>query len=124
AARAVTRYALLPQNYDIVCGALEERFGASGAVINQLYNQLENLSKADSDIRTTVDELGCTLRQLEAQGEDIETPLIHRTIEKKLSHWVVLHLLDEKENVPPWLVQTLRETLLKLALKREQAQQI
>ncbi|KHN80071.1 hypothetical protein Tcan_01269, partial [Toxocara canis] len=124
AARAVTGYALLPENYDIVWSALEEQFGASDAIINQLYNQLENLPKAGRDIRNTVDELECILRQLEAQGEDLETRLIHRTIEKKLPHWVILHLLDEKEKVPQWSIQIMRETLRKLALKREQAQQI
>uniref|UniRef100_A0A0M3HXF1 CCHC-type domain-containing protein n=1 Tax=Ascaris lumbricoides TaxID=6252 RepID=A0A0M3HXF1_ASCLU len=124
AARAVTGYALLPENYDIVWDALEQQFGSPEAIVNSLYTQLENLPKADHDIRATVDELECILRQLETQGQDLETPLIHRTIEKKLPHWVILHILDEKEKSSHWSVRTLRETLRKLALKRDRARQI
>ena len=123
AQEAVSGYQITGDNYSVVLGVLEDRFGDKQKAINAHYTALMKIEPASSkteSLRQLHDRLEEHLRSLEAWGQDVKQELFVSVIQSKLNQHTLLQL--ELKSTTAWTVSSLREALGNYIRARETAE--
>ena len=123
---AISGIALSNDNYDMAVALLKKKFGKPESTAEALYTKLQHLSTVPnkfSDIKRVHENIERILRQLEAQGENVNSQkiLVHQIL-SKFSLEVMLKLEDIKEYGRAWTVKELRRLLNQYVQVQESVQ--
>jgi hypothetical protein len=124
---AIEGLAVTNDNYEDANNILYRRFGDVEEIRGALYAQIANLQKATEkpiDLRNTLEGVECVCRQLKSLGEEVDSPMLVRTVQEKLPVCILEELEKHKSTNDRWNMSELREELEKLIHRKEVAHRI
>lgn len=85
AQNTVAAFSMRNKNYSVVLKSLHDKYGDKMVITHSLYDELESLPKVSEDnLRRFVESLERILELLRHQGEDVNSLVVQRMIERKL----------------------------------------
>uniref|UniRef100_A0A915DGE3 Gag protein n=1 Tax=Ditylenchus dipsaci TaxID=166011 RepID=A0A915DGE3_9BILA len=99
ALKAVTGFAVTNENYQLVLGVLQNRFGCQSTIVDSLQAQLITLplaTESHHSLRNTAEAIDRICRQLSEMGQDENNSLITMTIKSKLTKSVLTELVKQE----------------------------
>ena len=122
AALAVSGIPVNNDNYDTAITLLQEKFGRK-EIIQCLYSKLHNLPKCGNkflDIQRMGESVEKILRQLEAQGELVDSQqMLIQLLLSKFPIEVIFQLEKSKKPTSPWTMETLRKAISEYVIVQE-----
>ena len=123
AALAVSGIPVNNDNYDTAITLLQEKFGRKEIIIQCLYSKLHNLPKCGNkflDIQRMGESVEKILRQLEAQGELVDSQqMLIQLLLSKFPIEVIFQLEKSKKPMSPWTMETLRKAMSEYVIVQE-----
>ena len=116
AALAIEGIPLTAANYSVAVSILKNKFGQHQIIVASLYSRLIQLPSAAntfSSIKETVEIMEKLLRQLAAQGENLDSqPVLTQQLVSKFPLPLVTKLQEQRTDVlSPWTMKELRHCL-------------
>jgi len=126
AASVIYGISVTNDNYPVVIGLLQEKFGKREHIVEALYSQLQHLTTASNrftEVKNTYEAVEKIIRQLESQKEDIgRQQIVVQQILSKFPLDVIVKLEESKEISDVWTVASLRQSLKKYISIQSNAQ--
>ncbi|XP_065180039.1 uncharacterized protein LOC135810477 [Sycon ciliatum] len=118
AAAAIEGIPITAANYPIAVTMLKDKFGQPELIVATLYRKLAQLPQCNNrftEVKATIDQMEKLLRQLEAQGENLDTQrVLIQQLFSKFPFQLISKLEEQRsDHTVPWTVKTVREMLAK-----------
>lgn len=112
-----------PENYEIACHILTNKYGDSSKLINLLYNELSAIKRNDKEWIGTVEKMERIFRQLEKLGVNLDHSSTENTIHSRLPLWILDKVYHQRAVDTPWSITKLRKFLFDLINVTEEKNQ-